>query len=40
MVSMTLSLWRSDMVSAVLEVDRDAVITKAGCCGLHQPGGS
>ncbi|KAI8475137.1 MAG: hypothetical protein J3K34DRAFT_517581 [Monoraphidium minutum] len=36
--SITLHLWRSDMVSAVVELDRDAVITKAGCCALHQPG--
>ena len=36
--ALTVHLWRSEAVTAVVEVDRDANITKAGCCALHQPG--
>jgi hypothetical protein len=36
--SITAHVWRAEMLTGVLEVDRDAIITKAGCCPLHQPG--
>lgn len=31
-------LWRADMLTGVLEVDKGGIIQKAGCCALHQPG--
>ena len=36
--SITAHVWRADMLTGVLEVDKDQMITKAGCCPLHQPG--
>ena len=36
--AITAHVWRADMLTAVVEVDKDQVITKAGCCPLHQPG--
>lgn len=36
--SIMLHVWRSEMLSGVVEVDRDNVIQKAGCCPLHQAG--
>lgn len=36
--SITAHLWRSEMLTGVLEVDKQQMITKAGCCALHQPG--
>jgi hypothetical protein len=36
--SITVHLWRADMMTGVVEVDRDGVIVKAGCCDLHMAG--
>lgn len=37
--SITAHLWRAELLTGVVEVDKGQVITKAGCCPLHQPGG-
>jgi hypothetical protein len=37
--SITAHIWRAELLTGVLEVDKGQVITKAGCCPLHQPGG-
>jgi hypothetical protein len=37
-VSITVHLWRSEMMLGVVEVDREGLVAKAGCCALHQPG--
>lgn len=37
--AITAHVWRAEMLTGVLEVDKDQIITKAGCCPLHQPGG-
>jgi len=36
--SITAHIWRAEMLTGVLEVDKDQLITKSGCCVLHQPG--
>lgn len=38
-VAITAHLWRSDMLLGVVEVDKEGLVTKSGCCALHQPGG-
>jgi hypothetical protein len=37
-VSITAHLWRSEMMLGVVEVDKEGLVAKAGCCALHQPG--
>jgi hypothetical protein len=37
--SITAHLWRAELLTGVVEVDKGQIITKAGCCPLHQPGG-
>lgn len=39
MINIFVHLWRADMLTGVLEVDRNGIIMRAGCCPLHQPGG-
>lgn len=34
----TAHLWRAEQLNGVVEVDKDGLIAKAGCCALHQPG--
>eukprot|EP00775_Hariotina_reticulata_P007071 gene7071-7284_t len=36
--SIIVHLWRADMMTGVVEVDRQGVIVKAGCCDLHMAG--
>ena len=36
--SITAHIWRAEMLTGVLEVDKEQMIIKAGCCPLHQPG--
>jgi hypothetical protein len=38
LASCMVHLWRAEMLTGVLELDREAVVQKAGCCALHQPG--
>jgi hypothetical protein len=38
-VSITVHLWRAEMMMGVVDVDREGLVAKAGCCALHQPGG-
>ena len=38
--TLKLFLWRADMVTGVVEMDRDSVVTKLACCALHPSGGS
>lgn len=37
-VSIVLHLWRAEMLMGVVEVDKEGLVAKAGCCALHQPG--
>jgi hypothetical protein len=37
-VCITAHLWRSEMMLGVVEVDKEGLVAKAGCCALHQPG--
>eukprot|EP00882_Tetradesmus_deserticola_P008317 GHRQ01008768.1.p1 GENE.GHRQ01008768.1~~GHRQ01008768.1.p1 ORF type:complete len:305 (+),score=148.39 GHRQ01008768.1:759-1673(+) len=37
-LSITAHLWRSEMLMGVVEVDKQGLVAKAGCCALHQPG--
>lgn len=37
-VGITAHLWRAEQLNGVVEVDKDGLIAKAGCCALHQPG--
>jgi hypothetical protein len=39
-VSITAHLWRAEMMLGVVEVDKEGLVAKAGCCALHQPGGA
>lgn len=36
--SITAHIWRAEMLTGVLEVDKEQLITKSGCCVLHQTG--
>lgn len=37
-VSISAHVWRAELLTGVLEVDKTQTIVKAGCCPLHQPG--
>jgi hypothetical protein len=39
-ISIKVHLWRAEMLTGVVELDKDGIIQKAGCCALHQPGKS
>ena len=36
--SLLLHLWRADMITAIIEIDKDGVVQKLGATDLHQPG--
>ena len=37
-IDIKVHLWRAEMLTGVVELDKDGIIQKAGCCALHQPG--